>query len=157
MHRGLGNLPADIGDGEHDAGNQAADRMKPAEKGDDDGGKAVTGGKAEIDCLERTGEFKRTARPAMAPPIRSVSQIVCLLSNPPWRAAWGAEPTTRTWKPKTERAIRIQKQEGQDHRNGDTEMDRRARHDDRQGLFGQLRCRGGKLRPFGSFHGPPTR
>ena len=108
MHGGLRDLAADIGDREHDSGDDRAERMKPAEKGNDDGGEAIARGKAEIELatlgrrFQNAGEPRHSARYQQRPPdhvVRVVARIFRRLG----RFADDANP-----KPNSERDITIQ-------------------------------------------------
>ncbi len=57
MSRDLGVLAADESQRQKQAGNQNADRIEPAEEGDDDGGEAVAGRDAGIEMADRPRHF----------------------------------------------------------------------------------------------------
>ena len=61
--RGLRLLAADIGDREDDAGEDDADRMQPAEEGDDDRGEAVAGRELRHHLPEGAGRLEDAGEP----------------------------------------------------------------------------------------------
>ena len=63
MHDRLRDLAADIGDREHDPGDDGAERMKPAEKRDDDRGEAIARGEAEIELAALRRRFQNAGEP----------------------------------------------------------------------------------------------
>ena len=101
----LRQVATHIGDGEHDAGDDHAERIEPAEERHDDRGEPVVLRKAQRHLPNGPVTSKMPASPASAPDSRNTSHTVAFCEKPPCRAAFGAEPTTRTWKPNTERCI----------------------------------------------------
>ncbi len=89
VHGRLRHLPADIGDGQHDAGEEHAQRMQPPEERDDDRGEAVVGRESRASCcLNGPGQFQHAGEPghAAADQQRQPDRLACA-ENPPWRAA----------------------------------------------------------------------
>ena len=105
----LGNCSADlrqvaahIGDGQHDAGDDHAERIEPAEERHDDRGEAVVLRKAQASSA-RTGPVPRRCRRAPPAPrdSRNTSQTVSLLARsrhaaPHWAPSRPPAPGSRT-------------------------------------------------------------
>ena len=108
--------------------------LQPAEEGDDDRGEAVAGRKARHRCAgtgpatsKRAGEPGEAAADQQRQPDRLLAR-----RTRHSRAACGAAPTTRTWKPNTERDITNHATSAHDHRDRHAPVHRRSREQDRQ-------------------------
>ena len=73
--------PPMIGQRQEQAGDQDAERIEPAEKGDDDGGEAVARRDAGLEMTDRPGTSMMPARPASAPEIRKVNSTRRLVAE----------------------------------------------------------------------------
>ena len=58
----LRRLAADVGQRQQQAGEQDAERMQPAEEGDDDGGEAVAGRDVGDELADRAGDLEQRRR-----------------------------------------------------------------------------------------------
>ena len=78
----LGRLAAEIGEGEQQSGEEHADRMQPAEEGDDDGGEAVAGGDLGRELAHGPGDHEEPRRPCEPADQHNESQISRLSLKP---------------------------------------------------------------------------
>src|SRR5690242_908399 len=63
LHRDLSGLAADEGQRQEQSGDQDADRIEPAEEGDDDGGEAVTRRDAGVEMADRPRHLDDAGEP----------------------------------------------------------------------------------------------
>ena len=98
--RDLRRLAAEIGQRQHQAGGDDAERIEPPEEGDDDRGEAVAG----RDRLAAAGRSapetsEMPASPASAPDSRKAKNTMPAREKPAKRPARGLWPSTLTSKP----------------------------------------------------------
>src|SRR6185312_4608585 len=97
LHRDLRVLAADEGERKKETGDQNADRIEPPQKGDDDGGEAVTRRYARIEMADRSRHFDDAGETGQRARNREGEEHEAVGVEPgePRRAA----PTTRISKP----------------------------------------------------------
>ena len=98
--RDLRRLAAEIGQRQDQAGRDDAERIEPAEEGDDDGGEAVAG-RDRLGCSWPIGPdtSEMPASPASAPDSRKAKNTMRPGEKPAKRPARGLWPSTLTSKP----------------------------------------------------------